>query len=192
TRFSLGSFLLFVLFIAHALVGAVELGTDGWIQNITGNLFTSEQGKYLFIWTSAIMFGLRFCAHFIETKLRLSPIGLLLVCSVLACIGLQLASTMQTFSMALAALGIYAIGKTFFWPTMLGFVSENIPESGALGLSVISGAGMLSTSIFLPISGVFSDNGATGQEILRYTAVLPAILIVIFAIVFITMRRKKA
>ena len=70
TKFSIGSFLLFVLFITHALVGAVELGTDGWIQNITGNLFTSEQGKYLFIWTSAIMFGLRFCANFIEKRLR--------------------------------------------------------------------------------------------------------------------------
>jgi MFS family permease len=55
TKGSIGSFLLFVLFGVHALVGAVELGTDGWIQNITGNLFTSEQGKYLFIWTSAIM-----------------------------------------------------------------------------------------------------------------------------------------
>ena len=39
TRFSIGAVLLFVLFITHALVGAVELGTDGWIQNITGNLF---------------------------------------------------------------------------------------------------------------------------------------------------------
>jgi ABC-type transport system involved in cytochrome bd biosynthesis fused ATPase/permease subunit len=75
---------------------------------------------------------------------------------------------------------------------MLGFVSENVPESGALGLSIISGAGMLSTSMFLPISGWLTDSQATGQEILRYTAVLPAILIVIFAIVFTTMRRKKA
>jgi hypothetical protein len=71
TNFSIGSFLLFVLFVVHAMVGAVELGTDGWIQNITGNLFNSEEGKYLFIWTSSIMFGLRFCAHFIETKLKL-------------------------------------------------------------------------------------------------------------------------
>ena len=45
TKFSIGSFLLFVLFIAHALVGAVELGTDGWIQNITGNILTSERGQ---------------------------------------------------------------------------------------------------------------------------------------------------
>ena len=62
TRFSLGSFLLFVLFVTHALVGAVELGTDGWIQNITGNILTSEQGKILFVFTSATMFALRFCA----------------------------------------------------------------------------------------------------------------------------------
>jgi hypothetical protein len=82
TKFSLGSIVLFILFIAHALVGAVELGTDGWIQNITGNLFTPEQGKALFLWTSAIMFGLRFCAHWIEKTLKLSPVGLLFVCSV--------------------------------------------------------------------------------------------------------------
>jgi MFS family permease len=76
TKFSIGSVLLFFLFIAHALVGAVELGTDGWIQNITGNLFTSEQGKALFLWTSLIMFALRFCADFIEKKLKISPVGL--------------------------------------------------------------------------------------------------------------------
>ena len=101
TSFSIGSVLLFVLFVTHALVGAVELGTDGWIQNITGNLFTSEQGKYLFIWTSAIMFSLRFCAHFIEKTLKISPVGLLFICAVLACVGLNLASGMTTFGMAL-------------------------------------------------------------------------------------------
>src|SRR5690606_11581247 len=81
TKFSFGSLLLFVLFVTHALVGAVELGTDGWMANITGNLFTSEQGTFFLIWTSAVMFGLRFTAHFIQTKLGLSPIALLLVCS---------------------------------------------------------------------------------------------------------------
>ena len=75
TRFSFGSLLLFVLFVTHALVGAVELGTDGWAQNITGNLFTSEQGKILFVFTSLVMFLLRFCADFIEKRLGLSPIG---------------------------------------------------------------------------------------------------------------------
>jgi MFS family permease len=147
TKFSMGSILLFVLFVTHVLVGAVELGTDGWIQNITGNLFTSEQGKALFIWTSAIMFGLRFCGHFIETKLKLSPIALLLVCSVLACIGLHLASGMQTFAIALIGLGIYAVGKTFFWPTMLAVVGDRFPRSGAVAMSIMGGIGMLSAGI---------------------------------------------
>ena len=147
SRFSIGSVLLFVLFVTHALVGAVELGTDGWIQNITGNLFTSEQGKYLFIWTSAIMFSLRFCAHFIERTLKLSPIGLLFVCAAIACVGLNLASGMTTFTMALVALGIYAIGKTFFWPTMLAVVGDRFPQTGAVAMSIMGGIGMLSAGL---------------------------------------------
>lgn len=147
TRFSVGSILLFVLFVTHALVGAVELGTDGWIQNITGNLFTSEQGKVLFIWTSSIMFGLRFCAHFIESKLKLSPIGLLLVCSIIACIGLLMASNMSSFTMALLALGIYALGKTFFWPTMLAVIGDRYPQTGAVAMSIMGGIGMLSAGL---------------------------------------------
>ena len=147
TKFSIGSILLFVLFITHALIGAVELGTDGWIQNITGNLFTSEQGKFLFIWTSAIMFSLRFCAHWIEKNLKLTPVALLLVCSVLGVVGLQLASVMQTFTMALIALGIYAVGKTFFWPTMLAVVSDRYPRSGAIAISIMGGIGMLSAGL---------------------------------------------
>ncbi len=57
TNFSIGSILLFVLFLTHALVGAVELGTDGWIQNITGNILTPAQGKILFVFTSLLMFA---------------------------------------------------------------------------------------------------------------------------------------
>jgi MFS family permease len=147
TKFSIGSVLLFVLFVTHALVGAVELGTDSWIQNITGNLFTSEQGKALFIWTSIVMFFLRFCAHFIETRLKLSPIGLLFVSSVLAWLGLRLASGMTTFPVALAALGIYAVGKTFFWPTMLAVVGDRFPQTGAVAMSIMGGIGMLSAGL---------------------------------------------
>jgi MFS family permease len=147
TRFSFGSFLLFVLFVTHALVGAVELGTDGWIEAITGNLFTPEQGKILFVWTSAIMFGLRFCANFIETKLGLSPIGLLLTSALLAFVGLQLASGMNSFVIALLALGLYAVGKTFFWPTMLAVVGDRFPRSGAVAMSIMGGIGMLSAGL---------------------------------------------
>jgi len=142
-----GSILLFVLFITHALVGAVELGTDGWIEAITGNLFTPEQGKILFILTSAIMFGLRFCAHFIESKLGFSPIGILVTSALLAFGGLQLAAGMNSFAIACLALGIYALGKTFFWPTMLAVVGDRFPRSGAVAMSIMGGIGMLSAGL---------------------------------------------
>jgi MFS family permease len=147
TKFAIGHWMLFVLFIAHALVGSVELGTDGWIQNITGTLLTPEQGKILFVFTSLVMFGLRFCAHFIEEKAGLKPIGLLFVCSVLACIGLNLISAITSFGPAFGALFVYALGKTFFWPTMLAVVGDRFPRTGAVAMSLMGGIGMLSVGL---------------------------------------------
>jgi MFS family permease len=162
TRGSIGSFLLFTLFVAHALVGAVELGTDGWIQNITGNLFTSEQGKYLFMWTSAIMFSLRFCANFIEKHLGISPVGILLTCAVLASVGLVLASNMTSIGVAFLALSVYAVGKTFFWPTMLAVASDRFPRTGAIAISIMGGIGMLSAGMIgSPGLGYAKDRFAT-------------------------------
>jgi len=165
TKFSLGSIVLFVLFVTHALVGAVELGTDGWIQNITGNLFTPEQGKALFLWTSAIMFGLRFCAHWIEKTLKLSPVGLLCLCSALAAGGLTLASTMNTFTTALIALGVYAFGKTFFWPTMLAVASDRYPRTGAVAISIMGGIGMLSAGIIGGPGLGYTKDRFAGEEL---------------------------
>lgn len=147
TKFSMGAWLLFILFIAHALVGAVELGTDGWIQNITGNILTPAEGKQLFVYTSMLMFLLRFCADFIEKKIGLSPVALLLTCSVFACVGLNLAAGIATFAGAIVALTVYAIGKTFFWPTMLAVVSDRFPRTGAIAISIMGGIGMMSAGL---------------------------------------------
>lgn len=147
TKGSVGSILLFVLFIAHALVGAVELGTDQWIMNISGNLFSSEYGKFLFIWASVVMFALRFCAHFIEKRMGISPMGILLSCAVLASLGLVLFSSVTVFWMAVLAITVYAVGKTFFWPTMLAVASDRFPRTGAVAISVMGGIGMLSAGL---------------------------------------------
>jgi MFS family permease len=147
TNFSVGSMLLFVLFMTHALVGAVELGTDGWIQNITGNILTPAQGKILFVFTSLLMFSLRFCAGFIERNLRLSPIGLLVICAVLGAVGLRMVSGIATFAGAMVALAVYAIGKTFFWPTMLAVVGDRFPRTGAIAMSIMGGIGMMSAGL---------------------------------------------
>ena len=147
TNFSMGAVLLFVLFCTHALVGAVELGTDGWIQNITGNILTPAQGKILFVFTSLLMFSLRFCADFIERTLGLSPIGLLVLCSTMAVIGLRMVSGIETFAGAMIALSVYAIGKTFFWPTMLAIVGDRFPRTGAVAMSMMGGIGMMSAGL---------------------------------------------
>jgi len=147
TQFSLGAILLFVLLLTHALVGAVELGTDGWIQNITGNILTSEQGKILFVFTSMVMFLLRFCAEWIEKNLGLSPISILLCSAVLACAGLLLTSYVNSFLIALLALTVYGVGKTFFWPTMLAVASDRFPRTGAVAISIMGGIGMMSAGL---------------------------------------------
>jgi MFS family permease len=147
TNFSVGSLLLFVLFVTHALVGAVELGTDGWIQNITGNILTPAQGKILFVFTSLLMFTLRFTFHFIEKSLKLTPIGLLLICAVLGSVGLLVVSRIETFVGAMLALSVYALGKTFFWPTMLAVVGDRFPRTGAIAMSIMGGIGMMSAGL---------------------------------------------
>ncbi len=147
TNFSVGSLLLFVLFVTHALVGAVELGTDGWIQNITGNILSPAQGKILFVFTSLLMFTLRFSFDFIEKKLNVSPIGLLLICAVLGAVGLLMVSRIETFAGAMFALAVYALGKTFFWPTMLAVVGDRFPRTGAVAMSIMGGIGMMSAGL---------------------------------------------
>ncbi len=162
TSFSLGHWLLFTLFLSHALVGAVELGTDGWIQNITGNLLTPSAGKWLFVVASLVMFGLRFCADFIEQRLGLSPLAILSCSAVIATVGLTLISNATGVSMIVAAVVLYAVGKTFLWPTMLAVVSDRFPRTGAVAISMMGGIGMMAAGLLgTPGLGYFKD---------RYTA----------------------
>jgi MFS family permease len=170
SKWSLGSILLFVLFIAHAMVGAVELGTDGWIQNITGNILTSEQGKILFAFTSLTMFLLRFCADFIEKRIGLSPIAILLVCAILACVALNFVSGITSFGGALLALTVYGIGKTFFWPTMLAVASDRFPRTGAVAISIMGGIGMLSGGLIGAVGLGYAKDRFAAAELRRTDA----------------------
>ena len=101
----------------------------------------------LFVTTSAAMFALRFCAKFIERRIGLSPIGILFVCALIACVGLNLTSGLLTFGGALTALLVYAVGKTFFWPTMLAVTSDRFPRTGAVAISIMGGIGMMSAGL---------------------------------------------
>ncbi len=139
---------LLFLFLMHALVGYVELGTDSWITNITERVLKNgEYALLAFIWTNALMFTLRFFAGPIVHKIN--PIGLLLFSAVMGTAGLFLLGQPATDSVWpwVGAVTIYGIGKTFYWPTLLGVISERFPRGGALALGISGGIGMISAGL---------------------------------------------
>ena len=138
--------LMIVMLIIQALVGYVELGTDSWISKITGAIMASPQyGLLLFVYTSGLMFALRFFAGPIVEKI--SPLGLLAVSALLGFIGLQLLGSATSIRMCIVAATVYAFGKTFLWPTMLAVVSERFPQGGAITIGAMGGVGMLSAGL---------------------------------------------
>src|SRR5581483_3621933 len=144
--FERGPILLAVLLVAHALLGYVELGTDSWIGNITGNILASRaNGLLLFVYTSTLMFILRFCAGPIVHKI--SPLGLLFVGACCICIGLTCLGHATTGLLLVLSATIYGVGKTFLWPTMLAVVSERFPKGGAITIGAMGGIGMLSAGL---------------------------------------------
>ncbi len=144
--FERGPILLAVLLVAHALLGYVELGTDSWIGNITGNILASRaNGLLLFVYTSTLMFILRFCAGPIVHKI--SPLGLLFVGACCSCIGLTCLGHATTGLLLVLSATIYGVGKTFLWPTMLAVVSERFPKGGAITIGAMGGIGMLSAGL---------------------------------------------
>ena len=134
TNFGIGSWVLAFLYFLHAMVGYVELGTDSWISNITNQVLRSSTNAQLaFIWTNVLMFTLRFFAGPIVHKIN--PIGLLFCSASLGTIGLYLLGNPAVDSVWpwMAAVTVYALGKTFYWPTLLGVISERFPKGGAPG-----------------------------------------------------------
>lgn len=136
--------ILLFLLLLQACVGYVELGTDSWISTITDEI-AKGQGLYLFIYASTVMFILRFFAGPIVE--RINPLGLLLISACLGCVGLLLIGASDTVLLTWTAVTIYALGKTFFWPTMLGVVGERFPRGGALTMGAVGGVGMLSAGL---------------------------------------------
>jgi MFS family permease len=186
------------------LTAATELGPGQWIPSILEHAGVS--GILVLVWITGLMaIGRMFAGPFVH---KLSPIGMLIASAVMSTAGLY-AMSHTTGVMLFAAATLFAFGVCFFWPTMLGFVAENFPKTGALGLAIMGGAGMLSVSFVLPIIGSWYDAGiaartpatapgkealaaiqaAAGLEALGKVALLPAILTVAFVLVAVS--RKK-
>lgn len=178
---------LFLVFLfSMLLTAATELGTNQWIAEILKGSGIG-QGILILAWISGIMLvGRLFAAPVIQ---KLTPVGLLVCSSILSLVGLVALSRVSSMGSALAASFVFAVGICYFWPTMLGVTSERFPKGGALLLGLMGAAGMASAGLAQPLMGklydVYGPDGA-----LRYVAVLPAILIVIFGLVFLRDRAK--
>jgi MFS family permease len=154
-----------LLLLVMVLLATTELGTDSWIADIMRTVLASPtKGTLFLVWTSLIMFVLRFCAGPIVH--RIGPLGLLAACSSVAALGLLWLSQAGTAALMLfIAATFYGFGKTFFWPTTLGVVSERYPRGGALMINAIAGVGMISVgTIGNPMIGTLQDV-AVVQEI---------------------------
>jgi MFS family permease len=143
---SFGQPLFVILLIIMIPLAVTELGTDSWITDLMTPAMTQIglQAGWILVYTSAIMFVLRLFAGSIIHKV--SPLGLLAICSVVAGIGLFFMSH-AVGVMILVAATIYGFGKAFFWPTMLGVVAERFPKGGALTLNIIGGLGMIAAGV---------------------------------------------
>lgn len=183
---SVGKPLFLFMVLCMLLTAASELGTT---QRIESLLKTSGAAPLLVLaFINGIMaLGRAFAGQVIH---KMQPAGMLLFSAIFTFIGLWLL-TVTSGGMLFVAAAVFAVGVTFFWPTMIGFVAEYLPETGALGLSIMGGAGMLSVSIVLPIMGKIMDD-AGANEALRTMSVLPLLLIVLFLGLNVYMKKRKA
>ncbi len=191
------------MFCCMALTAISEFGPQQW----TGLIMSKSGASPMLILAlvTGLMAVIRYFAGPIVAKFGQQ--GVLLGSAVLATIGVYLFST-QTGTMAYVSAVFFAMGVALFWPNMIGFIAEKVPLSGALGMSILGGVGMFSTSIFQPIIGQWIDNAraektalgltgdemelAAGQATLSTMAIFPAILVVAFTILYFWTRNYKA
>ena len=170
-----------VMFVCMWMTASTEIGPDQWVGTLITNL-TGMRGILILVYTSGIMFLLRF---FVGGRLahRLSPLGLLTVSAALSAIGLFSLGAVRTAMQAFLAATIFGVGKTFFWPTMLGVTAERFPRGGAVVLAIMGGAGNFAVAFILPLMGGWYDAHGAATAF-RYVGVLPIILTVIFAVLW--------
>jgi MFS family permease len=132
--------------------GITELFTNQW----TGVFFRSVTSNAILILTfvaSMQVLGRAFASPIVH---RLAPQGVLLVSAILSALGIYLFLHLQGDAIFLAAV-VFGIGVAFFWPCMIGFVSENLPRTGAVGLNLMGGAGMFAVSVYMIFMGGYYD-----------------------------------
>jgi MFS family permease len=192
--------LFIVMAILMTITATTELGVQQWV----GSLLESSGANPLVI--LAIVTGLMAVGRYFAGPLvhALNPTGVLLFSAVVTTLGVFLLSVL-TGGMTYVAAIVFAIGVCYFWPTMIGFVAEYLPKTGALGMSIVGGAGMVGLAGWTVVIGGWLDSAAVaaeaqgltgdaltlaaGQATLTKLLVFPIILTVAFGVLFAV--RKK-
>jgi len=202
---------LFIFMIICMFGTAItELFTGQWIDVLLKNV-SDNAILLLTIETGIMVIGRAFAGPVVD---KFSPSGVLLISAILAAVGLYLLGH-TTGNMLFVGAIIFGIGVCYFWPTMLGFVAENLPKTGAVGLNLMGGAGMFAVSVYMIFMSDFYDtlvnakipagtaaadlaavtNEAkklAGPEVINATLTIPLILIVAFIGLNVYMKNKKA
>jgi hypothetical protein len=191
---------LFML-VCMSLTATTELGTQQWVERILQSSGAHPM-LILAMVTLLMAIGRQFAGPVIH---RLRPPGVLLGSAVVATIGIYAMSVASGPFVYVAAI-LFALDVMYFWPTMLGFVGEYLPRTGALGMSLIGGVGMFATGIWQPVIGSWLDgaratalaNGlgteaadlAAGRATLDNLALFPLTLIVLFGLLIFVMKKQ--
>jgi MFS family permease len=202
---------LFIFMIICMFGTAItELFTGQWIDVLLKNV-SDNAILLLTIETGIMVVGRAFAGPVVH---KFSPSGVLLISAVLAAAGLYLLGH-STGNMLFAGAILFGIGVCYFWPTMLGFVAENLPKTGAVGLNLMGGAGMFAVSVYMIFMSDFYDtlvnakipagtaaadlaavtNEAkklAGPEVINATLMIPLVLIAAFIGLNVYMKNKKA
>jgi len=197
---SLFSPLFLFMAFCMTLTATAELGTQQWIERILSASGASPM-IILALITGLMALGRYFAGPLVK---RLHPAGVLFFSAVITTLGIY-AMSIATGNMVYVSAILFALGVTYFWPTMVGFIAEQLPESGALGMSLIAGIGILAVSIWSPVIGTWIDSArlaaaaqnldgaaadlAAGQATLANLALFPLALIFAFGGLLIFMRK---
>ncbi|MBA6264228.1 sugar MFS transporter [Colwellia sp. Bg11-12] len=192
------------LFMAFCmtLTATSELGTQQWIERILGASGASPMLIMAMI-TGVMAIGRYFAGPIIH---KFNPAGVLLYSAIVTTLGIY-SMSIATGNMVYVSALLFAFGVTYFWPTMIGFVAENIPQSGALGMSMLGGAGMFAVSLWNPVIGGWIDQAreqalaikstsevaelAAGQATLANLSLFPLVLIFAFFGLVIFMKKQR-
>lgn len=198
---ALASPLFLFIIVCMTLTAISEFGPQQWVERILGN--SGANPMLVLAMVTGIMALGRYFGGFLVH--RLNPIGVLLMSAIV--------TTAAVYSMSIAEGGmiyaaaiLFALGVCYFWPTMIGFTSEYMPKTGALGMSLVGGAGMLSTAIWQPVIGSWLDSArqtalesgmaqevaelAAGKATLGKMMFFPLTVAVLFGILFLFFRKK--